>query len=64
MLIVEDDGEIDAIPGILTDGSIDETEAIYDLNGRRLTTPVKGQVNVIRTKSGKTIKVNFANRAQ
>ena len=64
MLIVEDDGEIDAIPGILTDGSIDETEAIYDLNGRRLTTPVKGQVNIIRTKSGKTIKVNFANRAQ
>ena len=64
MLIVEDDGEIDAIPGILTDGSIDEMEAIYDLNGRRLTTPVKGQVNIIRTKSGKTIKVNFANRAQ
>ena len=59
MLIVEDDGEIDAIPGILTDGNIDETEAIYDLNGRRLTAPVKGQVNVIRTKSGKTIKRMF-----
>ena len=64
VLIVEDDGEIDAIPGILTDGNIDETEAIYDLNGRRLAAPVKGQVNIIRTKSGKTIKVNFANRAQ
>ena len=65
VLVVSDNGEdITAIPGILTDGSIDETEAIYDLNGRRLTTPVKGQVNVIRTKSGKTIKVNFANRAQ
>ena len=64
MLIVEDDGEIDAIPGILTDGNIDETEAIYDLNGRRLAAPVKGQVNVIRTKSGKTVKVNFAKRAQ
>ena len=65
VLVVSDNGEdITAIPGILTDGSIDETEAIYDLNGRRLTTPVKGQVNIIRTKSGKTIKVNFANRAQ
>ena len=66
VLVVSDNGEdITAIPGILNgDGNIDETEAIYDLNGRRLTTPVKGQVNIIRTKSGKTIKVNFANRAQ
>ena len=66
VLVVSDNGEdITAIPGIMDEnGTIDETEAIYDLNGRRLTTPVKGQVNVIRTKSGKTIKVNFANRAQ
>ncbi|MBQ0085536.1 MAG: leucine-rich repeat protein [Prevotella sp.] len=58
MLIIED-GEVDAIPGILTDGNIDETEGIYDINGRRLTTPVKGQVNIIRTKSGKKVKRMF-----
>ena len=61
VLVVSDNGEdITAIPGIMDEnGTIDETEAIYDLNGRQLATPVKGQVNIIRTKSGKTIKRMF-----
>ena len=59
MLVIEDD-DVTAIPGILDeDGTIDETEAIYDLSGRRLAAPVKGQINIIRTKSGKTIKRLF-----
>ncbi len=61
VLVVSDNGEdITAIPGIMDeDGTIDETEAIYDLSGRRLAAPVKGQINIIRTKSGKTIKRLF-----
>lgn len=61
MLVVSDnDDEVTAIPGIMDeDGNIDETEAIYDLNGRRLAAPVKGQVNIVRTKSGKTLKRMF-----
>ena len=61
MLVVSDNGEdITAIPGIMDeDGTLDETEAIYDLSGRRLAALVKGQINIIRTKSGKTIKRLF-----
>ena len=61
LLVVSDNGEdITAIPGIMDeDGTIDETEAIYDLSGRRLAAPVKGQINIIRTKSGKTVKRLF-----
>lgn len=61
MLVVSDNGDdITAIPGIMdADGNIDETEAIYDLNGRLLTSPVKGQMNIIRLKSGKTVKRMF-----
>ena len=61
VLVVSDNGEdITAIPGIMDeDGTLDETEAIYDLSGRRLAAPVKGQINIIRTKSGKTIKRLF-----
>ena len=59
-MLVVDDGETTAIPGIMAaDGTLDETEAIYDLSGRMLATPVKGQVNIIRTKNGKTIKRLF-----
>ena len=59
MLVIEDD-DVTAIPGIMDeDGTLDETEAIYDLSGRRLAAPVKGQINIIRTKSGKTIKRLF-----
>ena len=61
MLVISDNGDdVTAIPGIMDkDGNIDETEAIYDLSGKQLAAPVKGQVNVIRTKSGKTIKRMF-----
>ena len=61
MLVVSDNGDnVTAVPGIMDEnGDIDETEAIYDLNGRKLSAPVKGQVNIIRTKSGKTIKRMF-----
>lgn len=60
LLVSNDDDEVTAIPGILgEDGTIDEAEAIYDLGGRRLTAPVKGQVNVVRLVSGKTIKRMF-----
>ena len=61
MLVISDNGnDVTAIPGIMDeDGTLDETEAIYDLSGRRLAAPVKGQVNIIRTKSGKTIKRMF-----
>lgn len=59
MLVVED-GERTAVPGIMDkDGNIDETEAIYDLSGRKLAAPVKGQINIIRMKSGKTVKRMF-----
>ncbi len=59
ILVVSDNGEdITAIPGIMDEnGDIDETEGIYDTMGRRLDTPRKGQVNIIRTKNGKTIKM-------
>ncbi len=59
MLVISDNGnDITAIPGILDkDGNIDEVDAIYDTMGRRLDTPRKGQVNIIRTKNGKTIKM-------
>ena len=54
------DGGVTAVPGILDgDGTLDETEAIYDLCGHRLDAPVEGQVNIIRLKSGKTIKKMF-----
>ena len=61
MLVISDNGEdITAVPGIVDGmGEIDETEAIYDLSGHRLDAPVKGQVNIIRLKSGKTIKKIF-----
>ena len=50
-------GVIDAIHGLTDAGvGIDEVEAYYDLNGRRLSSPRKG-INIIRTKSGKTKKV-------
>ena len=59
MLIVNDGG-VTAVPGILDgDGTLDETEAIYDLSGHRLDAPVEGQVNIIRLKSGKTVKQMF-----
>ena len=52
--------DVTAIPGIMDkNGNIDETEAIYDLSGRKLSAPVKGQVNIIRLKSGKTVKRIF-----
>lgn len=38
------------------DSCKDATEAILDLNGRKLPSPQKGLTNIIRTKSGKTIK--------
>lgn len=61
MLVISDNGEnITAVPGIVDgNGEIDETEAIYDLSGHRLDAPVEGQVNIIRLKSGKTIKKMF-----
>ena len=61
MLVISDNGDdVTAIPGILDEnGTLDEAEAIYDLGGRKLDVPVKGQVNIIRTKSGKTIKRMF-----
>ena len=59
MLIVNDGG-VTAVPGILDgDGTLDETEAIYDLGGHRLDAPIEGQVNIILLKSGKTIKKMF-----
>lgn len=60
MILDSDNGEVNAIPGIMDDnGEIDETEGIYDLSGRKLSAPQKGQVNIIRTKSGKSIKRMF-----
>ncbi len=61
MLVISDNGEdITAVPGIMNEnGTLDETEAIYDLNGRRLPAPVKGQINIIHTKNGKRIKRMF-----
>lgn len=60
MLIIEDGDNITSVPGIIDlNGSIDETVAIYDLNGNLLSTPKKGQVNIIRTRSGKTVKKMF-----
>ena len=61
MLVVSDNGDdVTAIPGIIDEnGDIDETEGIYDLSGRQLAAPVKGQINIIRLKSGKTIKRMF-----
>ncbi len=58
--------ETDMMPGTISgldrvkvtedDSSNDETEAVLDLNGRKLPSPQKGLTNIIRTKSGKTIK--------
>lgn len=60
MLIIEDGDNITSVPGIIDlNGSIDETVAIYDLNGKLLNAPVRGQVNIIRTRSGKTVKKMF-----
>ena len=59
-LLLVDDDEVTAIADILDeDGAIEEAEAIYDLGGRRLDAPVKGQVNIVRLASGKTIKRMF-----
>lgn len=60
MLIIDDRDNITSVPGIIDQsGTIDETVAIYDLNGNLLSTPKKGQVNIIRTRSGKTVKKMF-----
>lgn len=61
-ILIEDgeEGDPTAIHGIMDkDGSVDEIEAIYDISGRKLAAPMKGQINVIRTKSGKTVKRMF-----
>ena len=59
-MLMVNDGGVTAVPGILDgDGTLDETEAIYDLSGHRLDAPVEGQVNIIRLKSGKTVKQMF-----
>ena len=56
----EDEGGTTIIHGIMDrDGNVDEIEAIYDINGRKFAAPVKGQINIIRTKTGKTIKRMF-----
>ncbi len=63
ILIKTDDesvGDPTAIHGIMDkDGSVDEIEAIYDISGRKLAAPMKGQINIIRTKTGKTVKQMF-----
>ncbi len=48
-----------AINMVMDGSKLDKVDAIYDTMGRRLDTPRKGQVNIIRTKSGKTIKRLF-----
>ena len=59
-MLMVNDGGVTAVPGILDgDGTLDETEAIYDLSGHRLDAPVEGQVNIFRLKSGKTVKQMF-----
>lgn len=60
MLTVAEDGSVTAVPGILdASGDIDETAGIYDLNGNFLSEPQPGQINIIRAKSGKTVKRVF-----
>lgn len=61
-ILIEDgeEGEPTIIHGITDkDGNVDEIETIYDINGRKLAAPVKGQINIIRTKTGKTVKQMF-----
>lgn len=56
----EDEGGTTIIHGITDrDGNVDEIEAIYDISGRKLAAPIKGQINIIRTKTGKTVKQMF-----
>ena len=59
-MVVFDNDEPTTIKGVMdNDGNIYEIEAVYDINGRRLTEPKAGQANIIRTKSGKIIKRLF-----
>lgn len=60
LLLIIDDGSLTSVPGIIDqNGKIDGTEAIYDLNGNLLSAPKQGQVNIIRTRSGKMVKRLF-----
>ncbi len=60
LIKTDEGGEPTTIYGIMDKaGNIDEAEAIYDIYGRKLAAPVKGQINVIHTKSGKIVKRMF-----
>lgn len=48
------DGEATAIEGVAAD--INDTQAIYDVNGRQLSAPQKG-INIMKLANGKTIKL-------
>ena len=48
------DGEATAIEGVAAD--LNDTQAIYDVNGRQLSAPQKG-INIMKLANGKTVKV-------
>lgn len=48
------DGEATAIEGVAAD--LNDTQAIYDVNGRQLSAPQKG-INIMKLANGKTLKV-------
>lgn len=48
------DGEATAIEGVATD--LNDTQAIYDVNGRQLSAPQKG-INIMKLANGKTVKL-------
>lgn len=48
------DGEATAIEGVAAD--LNDTQAIYDVNGRQLSAPQKG-INIMKLANGKTVKL-------
>lgn len=48
--IFVEDGETTSVLNVNADGELEECTEIYDLSGKKLTAPVKGQVNIINGK--------------
>ncbi len=58
MVLLIVDGEVTRVEGVMEDdGQIEEVDSVYDIYGNRLENIRLGQVNIIRMKNGKTIKI-------
>lgn len=50
IFIMDDDDNVTAVLNPAAEGELEECTEIYDLSGKKLTAPVKGQINIINGK--------------